>query len=125
MYTINRSICVIKPKAPCIEWVNSLPDTDEPFTLEESMNDCTAILLPEFDVEENINNYIKHLFAEIFEMELEDWCTNKNKWPQNRTYQLFLDWFEIEIHSTVFDPFEDNIKKEKYVPVEKGSANIG
>ena len=27
---------------------------------------------------------------------------------------MFLEWFEVEYHSMVFDPFEDDIEKEPY-----------
>jgi len=28
MYTINRSIAIIKPRQPFVDWANQLPDAD-------------------------------------------------------------------------------------------------
>jgi hypothetical protein len=39
----------------------------------------------------------------IFEMELEGWCLDDEKWPSIRTLGVFLEWFTVEFHSMVID----------------------
>lgn len=114
MYLINRAVAIIKPRQAYIDWANSLPDTEDEITLEEVRTDCTAILLPEYDYVENAPVFIKKICSEIFEMELEEESLDRKHWPQNLDYNTFLEWFDIEIHSVVIDPLEDDIEKEPY-----------
>jgi hypothetical protein len=44
--------------------------------------------------------------------ELNDWYTDQLKWPENRTYKMFTDWFDIEFCSMVLDLEDADITKE-------------
>lgn len=114
MYSINRQVAVIKPRTPYIDWVNSLPGMDKPFDSESLQKDCTAILLPALDNEEESLKYIKTIFNKLFEIELDSWYSDKKLWPKKRTFTLFTEWFDIEIHSEVIDFLENDIEKEEY-----------
>ena len=50
---------------------------------------------------------------DIFIEELFAWCTEESWWPQNRTKEMFWQWFEAELHSIVRDPYTDPIEKEE------------
>ena len=39
----------------------------------------------------------------LFDSILFDWITDESMWPQNRTLKMFRDWFDIEVHSMVWD----------------------
>ena len=110
MNTINRQVAVIKPKKPYVDWINSLPGTDEPLSIESLNKDCTVLLLPNFDDDEESLKFIKNIYRSIFEIELDSWCTDENFWPKNRDYNIFDQWFTIEFHSEVFDFGEGKIK---------------
>jgi len=45
--------------------------------------------------------YIKSIFAKLFKIELESWCTDENYWPAKRSYSSFNEWFHIEFHTEV------------------------
>lgn len=49
MYTINRSIAIIRPKQPFVDWVNELPDAEWKSSLSDFKNDCFALLIPEYN----------------------------------------------------------------------------
>ena len=114
MYSINRQVAIIKPKEPYIKWINSLPDLDAPLSFEELNNDCTAILLPDLDSDQESYKYLKKLYKKIFEIELDAWTTDVNSWPKKRTFSLFEKWFNIEFHSEVLDTLGSDIEKEEY-----------
>ena len=103
MDSINRQAAVIKPKEPYLNWINSLPGAGKQLELEELNRDCTALLIPHFDDDDDSMKYIKGIYRKIFEIELDSWCTDENTWPKKRSYGLFLEWFRVEIHSEVFD----------------------
>jgi hypothetical protein len=76
MDTINRSVALVKPKQPFLEWLNALPDNEELFTLTDLQTDCTVLLLPEFGNDLQAQKFIKKIHAEIFERELDSFCTD-------------------------------------------------
>jgi hypothetical protein len=114
MYIVNRSIAIIKPKHQFVDWANSVSDKGYQFSISDLSIEYNIVLLPEYDLKEDTEAIIKELYNDIFEVELSGWITDKSKWPKNRTFEKFLEWFDVEFHSMVFDPFEDNIDKEPY-----------
>ncbi len=113
MRTINRSLIVVKPKQPFLNWVNAT--NEGPFgdlTLDYLHKDTSTYLLPEFESDEEFSKIIKSVCNDIFEHELEAWCIDKGIWPANRTYEMFSDWFEVEAHSMVIDTCGEEIVRE-------------
>ncbi len=115
MYTIDRAVVIVRPNQPFAEWVNSLPESaGEFFTLDEIRRDATAYLLPEGDTPSDFYTTLRELAEDIFTIELESWSRNPQTWPRKRDYAAFQKWFDIEIHSLVLDPFENEILKEDF-----------
>jgi hypothetical protein len=48
----------------------------------------------------------------MFEQELELVNEDESTWPQNRTIELFLMWFEIEAGTTVFDAEKSDLRTD-------------
>ncbi len=112
MHTINRFIAVIKPKQPFLDWLKSQPDWDLDTTLKELGDDCNAFLIPEYDTVEQAMRYIERQHKYIFELHLFDWYTDESTWPEKRTLSVFRDWFDVEIHSVVYDMVDEHILRE-------------
>lgn len=112
MRTINRYVVIIKPKQSYVDWINQLPEVEDKLTLDDLQSDCTAILIPEFDLPEESKAFMNSMAESLFEEELAGWCTDETRWPINRTKKLFWQWFEVEIHSEVFDAVRGPIRKE-------------
>ena len=112
MKTIDRSVAVLKPKKPLIDWLNALPDTDQHFSLSELQADCTVLLVPEYDSDQEALKFIKKIYKDIFERGWIHMYTDPNYWPLKRDYKTFVQWFEIELHSEVFDCVNKEIIKE-------------
>ncbi len=105
MQTINRFAVIIRPLEPFVEWVNSAPvrGTDDLVPLEVLQEDATVVLTPEMDANDEALDWLKTYKAKLFEMELESWCTDRSTWPEKRTARLFDQWFDLEVHSMVYD----------------------
>jgi hypothetical protein len=114
MFLINRSVAIIKPKQPYIDWANSVVDEDEQYSVDDFSTDCSVILLPVVDSDEHAEVFIKEMFQDVFEMELLSWMADDEIWPENITYKMFQEWFDVEFHSMVFDLFQDDIEKDPY-----------
>lgn len=48
MYTINRSIAIIRPKQPFVEWTNQLPEAAS-LSLKEAIRDSLILLIMIYD----------------------------------------------------------------------------
>lgn len=108
---INRAALVIKPKQPMVDWINQQSDPGHCcITLEDARDDCTVILIPEYEDSDQAKKNIKELHTWIFESELNAWFTDRKAWPKSRSFKLFQEWFDVEIHSLVVDSSEDPIE---------------
>ena len=115
MFQIDRSVAIIKPKQPFVDWVNSVADAgDDQYTIQDFSTDCSVILLPVVDSDEVAEALIKDMYQDVFELELSSWMTDDDTWPEDITYKMFLEWFDVEFHSMVFDSLDDDIEKEAY-----------
>lgn len=109
MYFVDRSVAVIKPKEPFHQWLHAVPGNDVDLTLDSMRTDCTVILLPEFvDPEEGVA-YLDDIYEQLFKMELASWYEDPALWPADLSLKAFWEWFDVEIHSTVFDSVEGDI----------------
>lgn len=114
MKTINRSLAILRPKQPFIDWINSSSPDVPPMTLEAVNDDCNAILIPEYNTDQDAKAFIKSRCSEIFETELSGWITDEDMWPKNRTFKMFKKWFDVELHSMVFDLGKYEIMADDY-----------
>ena len=112
-YFLERSMVIIKPKQPLLDWVNqSFIELPQPLTLDSVRIDCNTYLIPEVNELEDGINYIDEQFADLFELELNSWTDDKKLWPQELTLKMFWEWFDVEVHSTVIDTASDLEEQE-------------
>jgi len=111
---INRMAIMVKPRKQFWDWVNS---TDPSFPIEkremdEHFEQSNVYLGPEFGDDHEVERYLEQIYEDIFEDQLNGWWTDESGWPQNRTYQMFREWFEVTYSSMVIDLAPGQIKKE-------------
>lgn len=112
MQTINRFAVILRPLQPFADWVNSAPvrGTDDLVSLEELQEDATVVLTPEMDMTDEAAIWLTRFKPQLFEKELESWCTDRSTWPQKRTAREFDLWFDLEVHSIVYDAVDEPIR---------------
>ncbi len=108
---LNRAALIVTPAQPYIDWAVSLDDSG--ITPSDDSDERTVYLIPECDGEDEIDEILELVFAEIFERELEAWHTHEPDWPQNRTLAMFKRWFKIEIHSMIEDLCADPLTDDE------------
>ncbi len=119
MYEVNRSIAVIKPKQPFLDWLLNLPtDWAQETTLSNLRDDCNSFLIPPVEFKEHARDFLKTAWRTVFEAELADWCEDKSLWPEKMTPNIFQQWFDVEIHSVLNDLEESPLLREAFVPIE-------
>jgi hypothetical protein len=113
MYEINRTIAIIKPKQPYLDWARTVSDPID-ISLKELRHDCTAVLLPDVSDDAQTEVIVAMLAPELFAIELAAWDVQEDAWPAPRDAATFRAWFDVELHSIVLDSVEAPIRRERY-----------
>ena len=93
---INRYAIIIKPLQPFVDWHNNLyPESP----IENFETDVYLIN----DEIKNLELWVKKKFDKLFTWKLNEWHTDKKKWPQKRSYKMFKQWFQVQVSIDVFD----------------------
>ncbi|MBF0619869.1 MAG: hypothetical protein HQL19_06840 [Candidatus Omnitrophica bacterium] len=110
MDNINRMAIMVFPKEPLVDWANNV-DPDNVTWADDLLGRGNVYLIPEFENFEEAEEYVQEIFEEIFENELSDWFEDEKVWPEPRTYELFLEWFDVMYDVMAFDTLSSPIEK--------------
>ena len=64
------------------------------------------ILIPILEDDTDIEAMLAIVYNAIFEAELENWHLIEANWPTNRTFAMFQEWLDVEVHSLVSDLYD-------------------
>jgi hypothetical protein len=115
MRLVNRTAVTVIGIKPYVDWTASR-DADfasGPVRVAHTRSYGTAYLLPEFDQEEDIQEWVEDNFAWLFEFQLSAWTEDESAWPGERTLKMFREWFRVDVHSVVVDVADDEIEGEE------------
>lgn len=116
MRLVKRAAITVTPKQPYIDWANGLDD-DGVMLRAGHMPERQVYLVRDVDdvIPFDRDVIVPPYFEMIFEEELNGWNRRASDWPSPRTYEMFLEWFEVEVHSMVLDlEGRRNIHTEPY-----------
>ena len=97
---LNRAVLIVRPKQPYVDWAAGL---DGSGPVPDPEDEQTVYLIPSYEDDDEAWEIVEDLYETIFESELYDWHPDESAWPQDRDFEMFQDWFEIELHSVVED----------------------
>lgn len=103
MDTLNRSALVVKPRQRFLDWLHTADSTSQGITFLDVTEEPTMYLIPECDTDEDLADVLRELCEEIFEEQLESWYRDTSAWPQDRSYEVFCQWFEYQHYSMLID----------------------
>ena len=117
MRVVNRTAVTITGGQPYLDWMRQ---TDSDFNktgvtvvVPRAKAYGSAFLLPEFDLEEDLQEWVEENFAWMFEFQLSNWTSDETAWPQDRDLPMFKAWFRIDLHNVVVDVADDDIEGEE------------
>lgn len=118
MYEVNRSVAILKPRQPFLDWLQNLPGSlDGQLQLAQLRADCNALLIPAADDYESAEDFVRQHYRTLFGAELADWCDDDAFWPE-LTPVLFTEWFDVEIHSVLTDLVDNPLEREAFIPLD-------
>jgi hypothetical protein len=102
MRIVNRTVVVLHPRAPFIDWVVNTLQADAPVPRASVSEPCNSYLLPPFEDMGAKERYLKQYYRQMFEAELDVWITDPELWPE-RNLRTFRAWFHATFHELVYD----------------------
>jgi len=112
MRVVNRTAVTIVGVEPFIDWTRQ-HDADVNrgmLTVADEQPCGTVFLLPEFELQEDLQEWIEENASWLFEFQLAAWTDDESTWPSVRDLDTFREWFRIDVHSIVVDAGEDEIE---------------
>jgi len=109
---LNRAVLIVRFEQAFVDWLNAAdPTPTHTITLAEVNEDSSAYLV-EVEDEKELEAWLALNGAMLFEEILNDWYTDPDLWPQDRSLDLFRKWCRFELHTIVLDtggsPLEDD-----------------
>ena len=109
---INRAVLIVRYTQFFVDWVNAAdPTPTDTITLADANDDSSAYLL-EVEDERELDEWLALNGETLFEEVLNDWYTDPELWPQDRSLAMFRKWCSLELHTVVLDtgnsPLEDD-----------------
>jgi hypothetical protein len=115
MRVINRTAVTFVGAKPYLEWTRQ-KDADfnrGTVTVARAKTFGSAFLLPEFEREEDVQEWVEDNASWLFEFQLAAWTEDESAWPINRDLQTFREWFRVDVHNVVVDVADDEIEGEE------------
>lgn len=104
----QKSVLILRPKSPVHTWIKHSYNHTVGAPGIEKMDfyflerDATVVILPFYlDTLSKKTAFLKKNAKTLFEFELAQLITDKKLWPENRTFDLFSQWFGFEIYSNL------------------------
>jgi hypothetical protein len=115
MRVINRTAISITGARPFIDWMHRHEAKADRgmLTVARARPYGTVYLLPEFELEEDVREWVEENALWLFEFQLSSWTDDESVWPQPRDLKTFREWFRLDIHSVVVDMADDEIEGEE------------
>jgi len=114
---LNRAVLLLKLKQPAVDWVNKADPTGNPgISLDNANKDRTVYLVDESVADDMVNatHWLKLNWQQLFERELGSWYVDESLWVKKRSFDMFRQWFEVEIHSMVIDTSNDHLEDDGF-----------
>ena len=106
--TADRSAIMILPREIYHQWLNCVCEKKDYVDFPEP----EVFLFPGFKTLDQAESFIRNFYDLFFQYELRKWNLNPQLWPENRTYELFREWFDIRVSTTVSDMLAQPVFKK-------------
>lgn len=110
--TINRYSIVVYPLEPYAEWAARIAKLkpDETLLILQTSSQA-SFLLPQTDTPPHHDEGpLKEIYPVIFDYMLRTWERDKGRWPKDRSYETFKEWFGIMYSDRLFDVSDEPLR---------------
>jgi hypothetical protein len=108
--TINRAGLIVRPKQPYADWANSVDDDGPRADLQALRASPSIYLVESIDYLEDFDLLVDDTWDWIFREQLNGWMRDTESWPDELTRKMFLEWFDCELCTMIWDMLKTKIK---------------
>ncbi len=108
--TINRAGLIVRPKQPYVDWANSVDDDGPRADLQALRASPSIYLVESIDFLEDFKLLVDDTWEWIFKEQLNGWMRAPDSWPEELTREMFLEWFDCELSTMIWDMLKTKIK---------------
>lgn len=105
---LNRSFLIVKPKQAFLDWAKSVDPEFDFIEADDLEGNCYLIEEDFFEIEPILEKNFKQILKNEFFALTEE----ESLWPEKRTLDLFLTWFEFDFGSVVLDLEKNNLTSD-------------
>jgi hypothetical protein len=115
MRLLNRTAISIVGAQPYVDWTRATDSaaTRNTLSVARAKPFGTAVLLPELELEEDVQEWVEDNASWLFEFQLSAWSDDEASWPATRDLKAFREWFRVDIHNVVVDVADTDIEGEE------------
>lgn len=111
VWFLNRSVLVVRPLQPFVDWVLSFDD-DGPVDAEDAWASVNSFLVPEFEDPAETLAWVQANVEIVFEIMLNDWVMDSAHWPEDRGWSTFERWFDFEYIDLAWDLVDEPLSSD-------------
>ena len=110
---LNRTAIVVKPKKPFFDLMKKVfkEHFNEDEDIEDMSKDLAVYLVPSLDTIEDMEVWLSKNYDIIFREQLSTSINRGKHLVDNRTFNMFKEWFDYSLHSEIRDCVDGEILK--------------
>jgi hypothetical protein len=108
----NRCAIIVCPKRPFVEWAMHYKESDTDGGYDERLTESRVYLIEWVD-KDQFEEFLSRSYVEVFEHELFMCNSIEGEWPCNRSFELFVEWFDVKNCNEIYDLEVDQIEIEE------------
>lgn len=113
LFDINRVALIVSPSEALLRWaISEDPGLASEVNPEDASDLSTVYLLPDFDEDEEAEEWLEDNFEAILETLLEEWIPDDNLWPDRLEFRHFEKYADFSFSSVVIDTTEEGYDEE-------------
>lgn len=103
VWFLNRTLSMLRARKPFLTWLLRSWDDADGLTLADLRSRPTAVLVPPFEEEFEVREWILDNASTLVQVALQDWFVPPEIWPDELDAAVLGRWFEIELVECVWD----------------------
>lgn len=103
VWFLNRTLSMMRARKPFLTWMLRSWGDAEGLTLADLRSRPTAVLVPPFEEEFEVRDWIVDNASALVQVALQDWFVPPELWPEVLDADTLTRWFDLELVECVWD----------------------
>jgi len=100
----NRLLVLLHPKEPFQVWAQQFREPGEGVEeLKAAVENPVPFMVPLLEEPETTWDWIRSNHTLLFDTALWSWIPDSSRWPEDRSWDVFEEWFEVEFLGAPWD----------------------